>query len=479
MKAKKVLIAILAFLLVSIPLLSASAAVDPAKLTPMKMEAWCIDERGSGQGMDALINRNGELLVIQSIDELQVGDRWDFTYTPAFKLVFWNVGEAGGDDYGIAELYRADIADHNGLIVIEDKEFGGTGTKSVPSNTPVVIPPKLVNTFIFSGGADGVFTLDGEVVMSMAENGARININNWDIPLAFGNQKYDVRGWNLGFPAEEPITPVCSVSALSGEIEWSPTGERNTWKLLHFGERLPENAHIKTQEDSFVILSFPDMSTYHMKEESHIVLTTDPDTKRSKLSIVAGRVWVNVKKMLETGSMEVEMQQAVCGIKGTTFVCEEIGGKSTLKVIEGTVEFTSKINGEAVIVEGGQQVLADSGGLSDITAFDTAAEEAEWAALDALTASNEVGAEPTPEPDRDTGINLLLILLVTVVVVVVIIVIVLVLVTTSKRKKAGRIAVPVYNPPMTQQTGPCFCAKCGGKLASDASFCEVCGNRVR
>ena len=478
MKANKAIIFILILLFITQPVLKIMAAVDPKKLTPMKMEAWCISNEGSGQGMDILINRNGEMLIIQTIDELEVGDRWNFTYTPALKLVFWNVGEAGGEDYGIAELYRADIADHNGYIVEEDKSFGGTGTKDVPSNTPVVIPPKLMYTFSFSGGADGVFTLDGEVVMSMMENGARININNWNIPLVFGNQKYNVRSWNLGFFAEEPIKPVCSVSALSGQIEWSPTGERNTWKLLQFGEKLPENAHVKTQEDSFVILTFPDLSQYHMKEDSHIVLTTDPNTKRSKLSIAAGRVWVNIKEMLETGSMEVEMQQAVCGIKGTTFVCEEIDGISTLKVIEGTVEFTSKITSEAVMVEGGQLVLADAGGLSEITTFDADAEKLEWAAQTAEVAGS---TEPlvTPEPDSDTGINLYIMIIAAALVIVVIIAITIVV--AKNRKKNRNRPAPVYAAvqPPPQQTYTSYCAQCGNLINHNSSFCTKCGNRIK
>ena len=40
----------------------------------------------------------------------------------------------------------------------------------------------------------------------------------------------------------------------------------------------------------------------------------------------------------------MEMNQAVCGIKGTTFVAEvKKDGTSTLKVIEGTVGFTAKV----------------------------------------------------------------------------------------------------------------------------------------
>jgi hypothetical protein len=297
--------------------------------------------------------------------------------------------------------------------------------------------------------------------MYMVENGSRVYDPS-------SKRYFEVYDWEKGFQTEQ-APYVCSPAGFSGQVEWSPTGEPGTWKLLHMGLKLPENAHIKTMEESSCILSFPDMSTYVMKEESHIVLTTDPEAKRSKLSIAAGRVWVNVKKMLETGSMEVEMQQAVCGIKGTTFVCEEIDGKSTLKVIEGTVEYTSKIDGQAVMVEGGQQVVADAAGLSELTAFDAAAEDAEWAALAAQTAGASE-ALATAEPDRDAGINPLLLILPALVIILVVVILVAV-----GRKKKKTVTAGVRMP---QQPKASFCAQCGSSLPPGSAFCAACGKRI-
>ena len=90
---------------------------------------------------------------------------------------------------------------------------------------------------------------------------------------------------------------------------------------------------------------------------------------KSKIMMVAGNVWTNLKKMWTDGSMEIEMNQAVAGIKGTTLICEEANGVSTLKVLEGTVEFTSKATGEAVCQwrTDGQR---DEDGLGEIKPFD-------------------------------------------------------------------------------------------------------------
>jgi hypothetical protein len=87
--------------------------------------------------------------------------------------------------------------------------------------------------------------------------------------------------------------------------------------------------------------------------------------------MLIGNMWVNIKKMAKDGSMQVEMSQAVAGIKGTTFVVEETGSTSTLKVIEGTVEFTSLVNGAVAEVTSEQQVVASASGLAAAVAFDT------------------------------------------------------------------------------------------------------------
>jgi hypothetical protein len=76
--------------------------------------------------------------------------------------------------------------------------------------------------------------------------------------------------------------------------------------------------------------------------------------------------------------MEVEMSQAVMGIKGTTVVCEETGSTSTLKVLEGTASFTAKATGEEILVNAGEMATATENGLSQLQSFDVDAENASW-----------------------------------------------------------------------------------------------------
>ena len=95
-----------------------------------------------------------------------------------------------------------------------------------------------------------------------------------------------------------------------------------------------------------------------------------PQNQDSKLKLVAGNIWVNFNAMLEGKGLQIEYNQAVAGIKGTTFECIENGEESILIVHEGTVEFTSTATGESVTVGAGQTVTATSDGLGALEDYE-------------------------------------------------------------------------------------------------------------
>lgn len=176
-------------------------------------------------------------------------------------------------------------------------------------------------------------------------------------------------------------------SDLSGQVEvliplgydanGEPVWDEEAWQFAELDMVLPVGTSIKTSDNSSAIISFPSSEPLVMKPESHIFFPKSKEV--SQLKLLTGNLWVNVKKMLKDGSMDIEMSQAVAGIKGTTFVLEDDGETSTLKVIEGTVEFTSKATGESVMVDGGEAVSATAGGLAEIGTFNVDAEMAGWA----------------------------------------------------------------------------------------------------
>ena len=79
-----------------------------------------------------------------------------------------------------------------------------------------------------------------------------------------------------------------------------------------------------------------------------------------------------------TKKFEWETDRANGSIKGTNFVVEVTDAQTLLKVIEGTVEFTSKQSGQTTTVTTGQMIAATDSGLGPKSTFDVAAEKAKW-----------------------------------------------------------------------------------------------------
>ncbi len=122
------------------------------------------------------------------------------------------------------------------------------------------------------------------------------------------------------------------------------------------------NDQIRTEEESSAILSFPDMTTFVMREHTIVNLDT-PLGQDSKLRLVLGNIWFNMRKMWEDGSMEITMNQGVTGIRGTVFRLEETGERSTVWLYEGALEFRSLDGEDTVMLEPGQMASASADGV--------------------------------------------------------------------------------------------------------------------
>ena len=165
-------------------------------------------------------------------------------------------------------------------------------------------------------------------------------------------------------------------NSLSGQVEVRHEQEANGWKSAKLETIMYVDDHVKTSEESEAILSFADMQTFQMKEETEIALLAPPG-KGNKMAMVYGKIKANIRKMMLDGSMEIDMSQAVAGIKGTRFILTETGTESKVEVTEGTVAFTSKATGNEVLVTAGEAVVATAQGLGEKTTFDPTLMDAE------------------------------------------------------------------------------------------------------
>jgi len=170
-------------------------------------------------------------------------------------------------------------------------------------------------------------------------------------------------------------------SSISRNVQMYPDGDPDDVRFATPRTVLEPGMHIFTGDDSMAVITFSDFSVLKLPPNSEIVIGP-PSKTPSKTQILAGNLWISIKKIAGKEPLEVKSQLSTTGIKGTTIVLETTKDKVTQKVIEGTVSFTAKANGETTDVSSGEMVTADKNGLGRKTKFDVAAEQASWDTLE-------------------------------------------------------------------------------------------------
>jgi hypothetical protein len=270
-----------------------------------------------------------------------------------YSVSFWNVGKLGGNNFAKA------------TITIGCKEAAEGAT---------CVPPTTMDGE-FTGGPNGTLG-EGEKAVPL------VNGSYFDMPSGMGNNVHIsvenpeiFDGWKN--PQENKFEDSgAGFSDLAGQVEVNipnPDGtydeENWTSAKLKQGQTFPVGTHIKTFEKSTAIITYSDASSFKLQPESEIILSSSSERK-GNLELIAGNMWANIKKMAKDGSMQVEMSQAVAGIKGTRFILTENKKESKLEVTEGTVEFTHKKTKEKITVSSGESVIATSEDFNSKTKFD-------------------------------------------------------------------------------------------------------------
>ena len=174
-----------------------------------------------------------------------------------------------------------------------------------------------------------------------------------------------------------------------------------------------------------------------------------------------------MKKMSSGGTMEIEMDQACAGIKGTTLVVEEDFEKriSTVKVLEGSVEVTIKESDKVISVESGQRLNVDSEQNYIQTNFDINEELENWS--DASYSITKKAMEETDVTGRSNA-TFIVILIIFLFALLFLAIGVFLLI---KRKKQD------FSVPPTISANK-FCTGCGNKLEPQSVFCKKYGKKV-
>jgi hypothetical protein len=161
-------------------------------------------------------------------------------------------------------------------------------------------------------------------------------------------------------------------------VEIRPCDDPDGWRVAKHDMIIYKDDHIKTGEKSWAVISDP-WSVYTMKPESEIIIKFSLTLKEENVLVVMyGNLMANIKRSIKEGALDIQLGQAILGIKGTIFVAEERNGISRLKVIEGEVEFRSKATGETQLVKAGEEIYADKKGLGPKTNFNIQEELKTW-----------------------------------------------------------------------------------------------------
>ncbi len=391
----------------------ANVAADvPFEVFKTKVSTEFVDNHLEGKNIDAV--------VIEGIPHDPAAEGKDLGYPPPkggfdgrvkvpiegikYSLEFWNVGEMGGEkgfifksNYGDAKLTISYLTGQAYRMVGTGEKFGNIEMQEKKDvSTPDI--DDFEYDLTFSGGPYGAFyytrkdgsvlqvahIVDGQTVVLDAVPEKHYLMYEQYVDLKVTDSSAFEK-WmellNVDDGCSDPNNPKKDTgirfSDFSGEVSVRPcNSDDDSWYGAELDMVLHVQDHVKTEEDSSAVLTLSDMTTFIMRPQSEIIL--DIPKSGGKIRLIWGKIKANVKRMLKDGTMDVEMSQAVAGIKGTTFIVEETGSESTLKVIEGSVEFTSKTTGKSQMITDGEMITATKEGLGEKKEFDIAKENNYW-----------------------------------------------------------------------------------------------------
>jgi hypothetical protein len=159
-------------------------------------------------------------------------------------------------------------------------------------------------------------------------------------------------GFLLATPSLAAAKPSAKVSFLKGEAQvlraaskyGDLTAAKNApWKRVKVGTKLNQGDAVRTQTRTRLEMKVPDGSRVRLGSKSSLVLSQGHFSKSGERKVTftlwLGKVWAKVAKRAGAGSsFEVKTQNAVAGVRGTSFaVMASLDSSSVVKVYTGSV----------------------------------------------------------------------------------------------------------------------------------------------
>ena len=158
---------------------------------------------------------------------------------------------------------------------------------------------------------------------------------------------------------------LCAVVARAQTPEATITGLRGTAAIERGGETVPAALNmelfpgdvIRTAADGMAVLLFRDGTTTKMNVDTDLTIHERLTDEEVDAILGQGEIWSLVAPKNE--AMKVRTPSAVMTVRGTEILLLARGGKTTLTVVEGKVDFANEHG--AVFVTGGQESVAKPG----------------------------------------------------------------------------------------------------------------------
>lgn len=276
-----------------------------------------------------------------------------------------------------------------------------------------------------------------------------------------GSEYWDLKGGSI------------TVVDISGEVNMKRyNDDEDSFVYVEVGMKLTHGDEIKVFPKSEVMLQYPDLTTVVVKADSTIVYDDPRELSHPLVRHVAGNIWVNLKKMVKDGTMEVEMAQAVAGIKGTIIATRVSDQGDEIYLFTSSATVTSKITDKIINLKPGQMALVDESGEIHVSDFDIEAEAV------------KLGIPMSDLKADGYGNNSRLIWIILIVVFTFMAIIVALLLRKNKMKTMtaqSTTGIPASphgqaNPASTPRKT--YCPNCGNLINDSQRFCRHCGKET-
>ena len=132
--------------------------------------------------------------------------------------------------------------------------------------------------------------------------------------------------------------PMGSVSFMIGDVGIQKCGKTD-WKDAELEQSTYENDKVKTQEESRCEVTLSDQKILRIGEKTVFEILREPDGN-TKVGVKSGKVWMNIRSLVEKEQFEVATPTAVAAIRGTVYRISCDTTYSSYRVYDGSVVVT-------------------------------------------------------------------------------------------------------------------------------------------